>query len=35
VLKRRGRLYLERLGEDIWVGGDVAIRVEGSVRFAN
>lgn len=21
--------------EDIWVGGDVAIRVEGSVRFAN
>jgi PhzF family phenazine biosynthesis protein len=35
VLKRRGRLYLERLGEDIWVGGDVAIRVEGSVRFAD
>ena len=35
VLKRRGRVYLERLGDDIWVGGDVAIRVEGSVRFAN
>jgi PhzF family phenazine biosynthesis protein len=35
VLKRRGRVYLERLGDDIWVGGDVAIRVEGSVRFAD
>jgi PhzF family phenazine biosynthesis protein len=35
VLKRRGRVYLERLGGDIWVGGDVAIRVEGSVRFAD
>lgn len=35
ALKRRGRVYLERLGEDIWVGGDVAIRIEGSVRFAD
>lgn len=33
VLKRRGRLYIERLGEDVWVGGDVVIRVEGEVRF--
>ena len=31
ALRRRGRVQLERLGEDIWVGGDVRIRIEGSI----
>ena len=32
-LSKRG--FMLPIPEDIWVGGDVAIRVEGSVRFAN
>jgi PhzF family phenazine biosynthesis protein len=32
VLKRRGRVHIARQGEDIWVGGEVAVRVAGSVR---
>jgi PhzF family phenazine biosynthesis protein len=34
ALKRRGRVYLELLGDDIWVGGDTVIRVSGSVEFS-
>jgi len=34
ALKRRGRVYLELLGHDIWVGGDTVIRVSGSVEFS-
>lgn len=30
---RRGRVYVERAGEDFWIGGDVAIRIEGLVGF--
>lgn len=33
ALKRRGRIYVERLGDDIWVGGDTVVRVSGSVEF--
>lgn len=33
ALKRRGRLYIERFGDDIWVGGDVALRIDGTVRW--
>jgi len=33
ALKRRGRVYVERLGDEIWVGGDTVIRVDGSVEF--
>jgi len=34
ALKRRGRVYVERLGDEIWVGGDTVIRVDGSVEFS-
>lgn len=33
ALQRRGRIYLERLGDEIWVGGNTLIRVDGSVKF--
>jgi len=33
ALKRRGRVYVERRGDEIWVGGDTVIRVDGSVEF--
>ena len=33
ALKRRGRIYVERLGDDIWVGGDTAVRLSGSIEF--
>jgi len=32
-LQRKGRVYLDRDGNDIWVGGDVVICVDGSVTF--
>jgi len=31
ILGREGRVYVEKLGEDIWVGGDVIICVDGQV----
>ena len=31
ALQRKGRVYIDRIGKDIWVGGDVVICVEGSV----
>jgi len=33
ALKRRGRVQVERCGDTFWVGGEVAVRVEGSVNF--
>lgn len=33
VLRRRGRVYLDRVGEDTWVGGEVVICIEGSVSL--
>lgn len=32
-LQRKGRVYLDRDGKDIWVGGNVVICVDGSVTF--
>ena len=32
-LRRRGRVYLERDGDDIWVGGDTVIGVTGTVAL--
>lgn len=32
-LQRRGRLFLEQRGADIWVGGDTAVGITGSVLF--
>ena len=31
ILVREGRVYVEKRGEDIWVGGNVIICVEGQV----
>ncbi len=33
ALKRRGRVYIERSGDDVWVGGDVRIRISGSMEI--
>lgn len=33
VLQRAGRVYLDRVGDTVWVGGDVAICVEGEVTL--
>jgi len=33
VLKRRGLVHIERQGENIWVGGDTVIRIEGSLNI--
>ena len=33
VLKRAGRVYVDKLGDNVWVGGDVAICVEGEVEL--
>ena len=33
ALKRRGRLYIERSRDDVWVGGDVRIRISGSMEI--
>jgi PhzF family phenazine biosynthesis protein len=34
ALKRRGRIYVERLGDDVWVGGDTLVRVSGTVEVS-
>jgi predicted PhzF superfamily epimerase YddE/YHI9 len=34
ALKRRGRIYVERLGDDVWVGGDTLVRVSGTVEMS-
>ncbi|MBL8488715.1 MAG: PhzF family phenazine biosynthesis protein [Rhodocyclaceae bacterium] len=33
ALKRNGRVFLDRVGEDIWVGGEIAGCIEGTVAF--
>jgi len=33
VLKRRGLVHIERRGDDIWIGGDTMIRIEGSLHI--
>jgi PhzF family phenazine biosynthesis protein len=33
VLKRAGRVYLTKDGNDVWVGGDVAECISGSIRL--
>ena len=33
AMGRAGRVYLERVGADIWVGGDVSARVRGELRL--
>jgi PhzF family phenazine biosynthesis protein len=33
VLQRKGRVYLDKVGKDIWVGGQVVVCVDGSVTF--
>jgi predicted PhzF superfamily epimerase YddE/YHI9 len=32
-LKRDGRVYLEKDGEDVWVGGDVVSVVRGKIEL--
>jgi PhzF family phenazine biosynthesis protein len=32
-LRRRGRVHVERVGADIWTGGDTVIGITGSVRL--
>ena len=31
VLQRSGRVYIEQVGDTVWVGGDVAVCIEGDV----
>ena len=33
VLQRAGRVYLEKSGDTVWVGGDVAVCIEGEVEL--
>ena len=33
VLQRKGRVYLDKIHDDIWVGGDVVTCIEGHVRL--
>jgi PhzF family phenazine biosynthesis protein len=33
VLGRAGNVFIERLGEDIWIGGEVVTCIEGMVEF--
>lgn len=33
VLQRKGRVYVDRVGDDIWVGGHTAICIEGIVNI--
>lgn len=33
ILHRKGRVYLDRDGQDVWVGGDSVICVDGTVTF--
>lgn len=34
ALKRRGRVFVEFMGADIWIGGDTRVRVSGTVDFS-
>lgn len=33
VLGRQGRVYVQRLGDDIWIGGEVVTCIEGGVEL--
>lgn len=33
VLQRKGRVFVDKINNDIWIGGDVAICIEGSASF--
>lgn len=33
ALRRDGRVYVERLGDDTWIGGDVAVVIAGTVTL--
>lgn len=33
ALRRAGRVYVERLGDDTWIGGDVAVVIAGTVTL--
>lgn len=33
ALGRQGRVFIDKVGDDVWVGGDVAICIEGSVAL--
>lgn len=33
VLNRKGRVFVDKVGDTIWIGGDVAVCVEGSVNL--
>ena len=33
ALGRDGRIYVDRQGDDIWIGGDVVTCVEGTIAF--
>jgi len=33
ALGRRGRVFLDKVGADIWVGGETAVCIEGTVRL--
>ncbi len=33
VLQRAGRVYIQKLGDTVWVGGDVAVCIEGEVKL--
>ena len=33
ALGRRARIYIDREGEDIWVGGDCALVIDGSISL--
>jgi PhzF family phenazine biosynthesis protein len=33
VMQRKGRVYIDQLGDDIWVGGHTAICIEGTVSI--
>jgi PhzF family phenazine biosynthesis protein len=33
ALGRKGRVHVQQLGNDIWIGGETATRIEGTVTF--
>jgi predicted PhzF superfamily epimerase YddE/YHI9 len=33
ALGRAGRVHVQRLGDDIWIGGDTAVCIEGRVNL--
>jgi predicted PhzF superfamily epimerase YddE/YHI9 len=33
ALGRAGRVHVQREGDDFWIGGDVAMCIEGQVRL--